>query len=143
MQKNTSFCIDSLASLEILAPQLLSLAGEERFWVIEGEMGVGKTTLTQYLCKSLGVVENVSSPTFSIVNEYQGSKNLIYHFDFYRLQSEHEAFDLGYEEYFYSDAYCFVEWASKIPNLLPARYIKILISLNPNNSRQIQFFHYQ
>lgn len=100
-------------------------------------MGAGKTTLIKSLCESLGTTEPVTSPTFSIVNEYTGTKSRIYHFDFYRLKNQTEALDLGYEEYFYSDAYCFIEWPEKIPDLLPAQYININIKALDDNSRQI------
>src|SRR3984885_8559953 len=100
-------------------------------------MGAGKTTLIKALCESLGTAEPVTSPTFSIVNEYEGAGNKIFHFDFYRLKNETEALDMGYEEYFYSGAYCFIEWPEKIPNLLPEHYISIRIEVTDENSRQI------
>lgn len=100
-------------------------------------MGTGKTTLIKSLCQHLGVTEPVTSPTFSIVNEYQGRESKIFHFDFYRLKNETEALDLGYEEYFYSGAYCFIEWPEKIPNLLPEHYIRVKIEVTGAGSRQI------
>lgn len=99
---------------------------------------MGKTTLIKELCKQLGVVENVSSPTFSIVNEYEAKEEKIYHFDFYRLKDEQEAFDLGYEEYFYSGNYCFVEWPEKIENLLPENAVSISITGNSEGERTIE-----
>ena len=85
-----------------------------------GQMGVGKTTLIKELCKSLGVLDNISSPTFSLVNEYQTAKNdKVYHFDFYRIEDEEEAYDIGIEDYFDSKNWCFVEWPENIVNLLP------------------------
>ena len=88
-----------------------------------GEMGVGKTTFSKAICEALQVQDVVSSPTFSIVNEYLSEQNgVIFHFDFYRLKDEQEAFDMGYEDYFYSDAYCFVEWPEKVENLLPSSF---------------------
>jgi tRNA threonylcarbamoyladenosine biosynthesis protein TsaE len=87
------------------------------------------------LCQTLGVKDNPSSPTFSIVNEYASENGPLYHFDFYRLKSETEAFDLGYEEYFYSDNYCFVEWPEKIANLLPIQHLKITLETTENQSR--------
>jgi len=100
-------------------------------------MGAGKTTLIKSLCECLGITEPVTSPTFSIVNEYIGAGNKIYHFDFYRLKDQTEALDMGYEEYFYSDAYCFIEWPEKIPDLLPEHYINIRIKVLENNLRQL------
>lgn len=83
-------------------------------------MGAGKTTFVNAICKALGVIDSTSSPTFSIVNEYQSPVGALYHFDFYRLKTEEEALDLGYEEYFYSTQYCFVEWPEK--NTQPPPY---------------------
>jgi tRNA threonylcarbamoyladenosine biosynthesis protein TsaE len=103
-----------------------------------GEMGVGKTTLIKQLCKKLGVSEPTSSPTFSIVNEYKTDDNkTIYHFDFYRIKDESEVLDFGYEEYLYSNNYCFIEWPEKIPNMLPANFNKVSIFINENNQRLI------
>jgi tRNA threonylcarbamoyladenosine biosynthesis protein TsaE len=101
-------------------------------------MGAGKTTLIKSLCECLGTTESITSPTFSIVNEYIGAASQkIYHFDFYRLKNQTEALDMGIEEYFYSDALCFVEWPEKIPDLLPGHYLSIKINVLENNSRQI------
>ncbi|MCU0447818.1 MAG: tRNA (adenosine(37)-N6)-threonylcarbamoyltransferase complex ATPase subunit type 1 TsaE [Microscillaceae bacterium] len=107
-------------------------ANEPRVWWFEGEMGAGKTTLIKALCHELGVKDTVQSPTFSVVNEYQTTQGKpIYHFDFYRLNNAEEALDLGYEEYFYSGNYCFVEWGSKIEDLFPPQYLKISITPSP------------
>lgn len=100
-------------------------------------MGAGKTTLIKSLCACLGSADVVTSPTFSIVNEYIGVDNKIYHFDFYRLKNQAEALDMGYEEYFYSGAYCFIEWPEKIPDLLPSDYIRVDIKILDEVSRQI------
>lgn len=92
-------------------------------------MGVGKTTLIKELCCQIGVVDNVCSPTFAIVNEYlTDQQNPVYHFDFYRLKKIEEAYDIGYEEYFYSGCYCFTEWTEKIEDLLPDHYLRITIT---------------
>ena len=103
-------------------------------------MGVGKTTIINAICKELGTTENVSSPTFSLVNEYRAGDLTIYHFDFYRINDLSEVFDLGYEEYFYSKNYCFIEWPEKIETLLPPNYVEVQISLihNSENQRNIQ-----
>lgn len=129
--------ITSISQLPATAAQIIKFAHHSRIFLFYGEMGAGKTTLIKSLCESLGVTEPVTSPTFSIVNEYVGAHNKIYHFDFYRLKNQAEALDLGYEEYFYSDGWCFVEWPEKISGLLPEHYIKININLPDNNSRQI------
>lgn len=106
--------------------------------ILNGEMGAGKTTLVKHICKNLGVQDNTSSPTFSIVNEYKGKNHqTLYHFDFYRIENEQEAMDFGYEEYFYSDALCFIEWAEKIPNLIPENHLIITIEIDNNNNRII------
>lgn len=121
-----------------IAEKIVEICKNKTVWVFDGEMGAGKTTLIKEVCKILGVQDEVQSPTFSIVNQYEGSEKTIYHFDFYRLQSEQEAYDIGYEEYFYaSNAYCFLEWASKIPNLLPANYAKIEIDVLSEKERKI------
>jgi len=120
--------IHSLEQLPEVARNLLSTFGEERFFAFFGKMGVGKTTLIKELCAALGVKDNVCSPTFAIVNEYSdGEGEPVYHFDFYRLKSVAEAYDIGYEEYFYSGCYCFTEWTEKIEELLPERYVRVEI----------------
>jgi tRNA threonylcarbamoyladenosine biosynthesis protein TsaE len=101
-------------------------------------MGAGKTTLIKAILKHLGVNDATSSPTFSIVNEYRLENNSpLYHFDLYRLNSEEEAYDFGIEEYLYSDAWCFIEWPEKAPNLLPKDHTKILINILPNGKRKL------
>lgn len=127
----------SLEDLKPVAQEILQYAGNETVFLFYGEMGAGKTTLIKSLCAILGVKGNTSSPTFSIVNEYEGENSLIYHFDFYRLKNEQEALDLGYEEYFYSGNPCFVEWPEKISNLLPENYLKINLEIISENSRKI------
>ena len=104
-----------------------------------GEMGTGKTTLIKELVKQLGVVENVSSPTFSLVNEYlSNKKETIYHFDFYRIENEGEAYDMGIEEYLFNDKWCFIEWPGKVENLLPLESVAIHLAYNMDNTRNIQ-----
>ena len=101
-------------------------------------MGVGKTTLIKQLCKTLGVTGATSSPTFSLVNEYEADDNqLVYHFDFYRLNKEEEALDMGIDDYLYSGNWCFIEWAEKIPNLIPETHSVITISLLPEGKRSL------
>ena len=103
-----------------------------------GEMGVGKTTLIKEILKQLGVKDNVSSPTFSLVNEYKTHDNTsIYHFDFYRINNEEEALDMGIEEYFYSNNWCLVEWPNKVENLLPLKSVSITITSDSNQLRTI------
>ena len=100
-------------------------------------MGAGKTTLIKSLCEKLGVSDSVTSPTFSIVNEYKGADGPVYHFDFYRLKDQNEALDMGYEEYFYSGNYCFIEWPEKIASLIPDSFTGVRIHVLNASSRQI------
>lgn len=119
---------NSLNDLPRIAKSIINYAGEEKIWVLLGEMGAGKTTLSKSLGEALGIMDVVQSPTFSIVNEYVTSKNeTIYHFDFYRLESPEEALAIGIEEYFYSGNLCLLEWPQKIGELLPDRFVKIAI----------------
>jgi tRNA threonylcarbamoyladenosine biosynthesis protein TsaE len=120
--------IDNIEQLPEVARNLLDAFSNERFFAFFGKMGVGKTTLIKELCAALGVKDNVCSPTFAIVNEYSDREGEpVYHFDFYRLKSVAEAYDIGYEEYFYSGCYCFTEWTEKIEELLPERYVRVEI----------------
>jgi tRNA threonylcarbamoyladenosine biosynthesis protein TsaE len=125
----------SLDQLEEVAQQIMA-HNPKKVILFNGEMGVGKTTLIKQLCKSLGVTETTSSPTFSLVNEYQLSDNqLVYHFDFYRLNQETEALDMGIDDYLYSNNWCFIEWAEKIPNLIPDSHSVINITLLADEKR--------
>ena len=132
------FLVSDLSTLDSVAQDILKAFPDNRVFAFVGEMGAGKTTFTKSLCKALGVTDATSSPTFSIVNEYLGSTGPIYHFDFYRLKDEQEAFDLGYEEYFYSSNYCFIEWPQKIENLIPDDCKIIRINIIDPNTREIQ-----
>lgn len=106
--------------------------------LFDGQMGAGKTTLIKALVKILGVQEPTSSPTFSLVNEYQTSKNqIVYHFDFYRLKDESEAYDMGIDEYLDSGNWCFIEWPEKIPNLIPSEHAIVKINTLPNGKREL------
>lgn len=120
--------IAGIEQLPEVARKLLSEFADDRFFAFFGKMGVGKTTLIKEICVELGVEDNVCSPTFAIVNEYSDREgDPVYHFDFYRLKSVAEAYDIGYEEYFYSGCYCFTEWTEKIEELLPERYVRVEI----------------
>ncbi|QBQ42595.1 tRNA (adenosine(37)-N6)-threonylcarbamoyltransferase complex ATPase subunit type 1 TsaE [Sphingobacterium psychroaquaticum] len=129
--------VHDLTELDAAAAQLIQHFKDDRVFLFYGNMGAGKTTFVNAICKALGVIDSTSSPTFSIVNEYQSPVGALYHFDFYRLKTEEEALDLGYEEYFYSTQYCFVEWPEKIPNLLPTDARKVHIEVLSPTSRKI------
>jgi tRNA threonylcarbamoyladenosine biosynthesis protein TsaE len=132
-----TFTAKSLSELPAVSIQLLSQAGTEKIFLFHGDMGAGKTTFIKSLCEALGVKEAVTSPTFSIVNEYRGEHIKIYHFDFYRLKTQTEALDMGAEEYFYSGNYCFIEWPEKVPDMLPLHYINVSLKVLNDDSREI------
>lgn len=127
----------TLLELPQVAELLLKNASSKKF-LFYGEMGVGKTTLIKQLAKQLKVTDAISSPTFSIVNEYRAENDTVYHFDFYRIEEETEALDIGVDEYFYSDHWVFVEWPEKIDSLLPENADKIFLSTNKNGSRTLK-----
>jgi len=129
--------IDHENELPIAAASLLKFAGNEKIFLFEGEMGAGKTTLIKSLCLQLGMADNVSSPTYSIVNEYVFPEGKIYHFDFFRIKNEAEAFDIGFEEYLMSGEYCFIEWPEMIASLWPEHFIEIKIVEDENGARKI------
>ena len=132
---NFSFIIKNENELDEIAQQVLKKYNLKIF-LFYGEMGVGKTRFIKSLCKGLDVLDVVSSPSFSIVNQYLNKNDdFIYHFDFYRTNNKEEIFDIGYEEYIYSSSYCFIEWPEKIESLLPNNYIKIEMILDGNNRK--------
>ncbi len=112
----TDITLDTLAQTAL---HIIQSSGNDKLWCFEGEMGAGKTTLIKTICKELGVPDEITSPTFSLVNEYQTTDGqTIYHFDFYRIRSIEEVYDIGYEDYFYSGHICLIEWPSQIEELL-------------------------
>lgn len=132
---NIVFSLDQLGEVA----QKIIEQNPNKVILFHGEMGVGKTTLIKQLCKCLGVTDATSSPTFSLVNEYQTKDNqLVYHFDFYRLNHETEALDMGVDDYLYSGNWCFIEWAEKIPNLIPESHSVITIELLPDGKRALE-----
>lgn len=130
-----------LEDLDNIAIEILKKHSENRIFILQGEMGSGKTTLIKALCKQLNVIDIVSSPTFALVNVYNTSKGLlVYHFDFYRIKSIEEAYDIGYEEYLYSNNYSFIEWPEKIESLIPKDAVYINIKVNSiDNLRTISY----
>ena len=128
----------TLEQLPKIAEEVLKFS-KNKVLLFYGEMGVGKTTLIKEIVKKLGVFDTVSSPTFSLVNEYHSLKNeKVYHFDFYRIEKEEEAMDMGIEEYFYSNNWCLVEWPNKVENLLPLNSVIIKITTSENQLRTIE-----
>ncbi len=131
--------IRSLDEIDNVAREFVEKYGSSRIVAFYGEMGVGKTTFIKALCRVMGIVDEVNSPSFAIVNEYRTvSGDTVFHFDFYRLKSIEEAIDIGYEEYVYSGNYCFMEWPEKIEPILPEERLDILIEENDDNSRTIK-----
>jgi tRNA threonylcarbamoyladenosine biosynthesis protein TsaE len=126
----------SLENLNQAAKDVLKQA-QSKYILFSGEMGTGKTTLIKELVSLLGSQDKVSSPTFSLVNEYEGDKTSIYHFDFYRIEDEIEAYDIGFEDYLDDDHMVFIEWPEKIPNLWPEHYTFIEIAVKQQNSRRL------
>ena len=131
--------IQDLDHIEDAAREFIKNMGDDTVFAFYGKMGAGKTTFIKALCKLLGVEEEVNSPTFAIINEYRSetTAELIYHFDFYRIKKLEEVYDLGYEDYFYSGALCFIEWPELIEELLPLDAKKVTITENPDGSRTL------
>nr|ARK12043.1 tRNA threonylcarbamoyladenosine biosynthesis protein TsaE [Fibrella sp. ES10-3-2-2] len=127
-----------LDELNTVAQELIEEAANQHVWLFEGEMGVGKTTLIKALCRAVGVVSVVQSPTYGLVNEYTTrAGESVYHFDCYRLRNEAEAMDIGLEEYLDSGSYCFVEWPERIESLWPTHYYHISLSSDPAGIRTV------
>ena len=131
--------IKDLDHIEEAAREFIGQMGDDTVFAFYGKMGAGKTTFIKALCKLLGVEDEVNSPTFAIINEYrsQTTAELIYHFDFYRIKKLEEVYDLGYEDYFYSGALCFIEWPELVEELLPLDAKKVTITENSDGSRRI------
>ena len=131
--------INSLSEINHVAEKFLEAHPADSLFAFYGKMGSGKTTFIKALCDKLQVVDYVTSPTFALINVYETEhSNEIYHFDFYRIKSLEELFDLGYEEYFFSDNYCFIEWPELIESLLPINAVKISIIETVNGTRIIE-----
>jgi tRNA threonylcarbamoyladenosine biosynthesis protein TsaE len=128
------------SQLNEAASRFIAGMGEHRVFAFHGEMGAGKTTFIKAICEELGVTDVINSPTFSLINEYRSatSGELIYHFDFYRINHLGEAEDLGVEDYFFSGALCFIEWPEKVEALLPGDVVHVLIREQPDGSRTLE-----
>ncbi|MBR3546404.1 MAG: tRNA (adenosine(37)-N6)-threonylcarbamoyltransferase complex ATPase subunit type 1 TsaE [Bacteroidaceae bacterium] len=132
--------IRSLDEIQQAADDFVAAMGDNTVFALYGPMGVGKTTFTKAVCERLGVKDNITSPTFAIVNEYRSTTDeLIYHFDFYRIKKLEEVYDMGYEDYFYSGAICFIEWPELIEELLPLDAVKVTLSENSDGTRSVRF----
>ena len=128
----------TIAELSQVSKELITQFSTPKILLFYGEMGVGKTTLIKEIAKYLGVTDKTSSPTFSLVNEYKGKDNTVFHFDFYRIEDETEVYDIGIEDYFYQNVWCLVEWPERIPNIIPDDAIKISITKDENEFRTLE-----
>ena len=134
------FVANTINDLDAIAKVILSDLKDKNIFAISGKMGAGKTTLIKSFCNVLGVKEMVSSPTFALINQYTDTNNRdVFHFDFYRIKKIEEVFDIGYEEYFYSDNYCFIEWPELVTGLLPDNHVKIAIRVGEDEKRIISY----
>ncbi|MDD3356654.1 MAG: tRNA (adenosine(37)-N6)-threonylcarbamoyltransferase complex ATPase subunit type 1 TsaE [Dysgonamonadaceae bacterium] len=130
--------LKNLSDLNVVAQMFLNEMSDRKVFAFYGEMGVGKTTFIKAICEALGVKETITSPTFAIVNEYKNEDGKpIFHFDFYRIKNLEEVFDFGYEDYFYSENLCFIEWPELVETLLPDDVVKIQITVGDNEERLI------
>ena len=132
--------IQSLESIHEAAREFIAAMGDNTVFALYGKMGAGKTTFVKALCEELGVTDVITSPTFAIVNEYRSDETgeLIYHLDFYRIKKLSEVYDMGYEDYVYSGALCFIEWPEKIEDLLPGDVVEVAITESPDGSRTVE-----
>ena len=130
--------VEKVKDLEKAAKKLIDTYYDQKVFAFYGKMGSGKTTFIQAICKYLGSEDNITSPTFALINEYTTVNSLpVYHMDFYRIKNLEEVFDLGYEDYIYSGNYCLIEWPEKIESLLPDRFVKVLIETGTAGERYI------
>ncbi len=133
--------VQQIEDLPQIASELLQHFSQERVFAFYGDLGAGKTTFIKVVCEQLGVVEEVTSPTFSIINEYYAKNESVYHFDFYRIDTWLDAVNIGAEEYFYSGRYCFIEWPERIEKILPAETIKIRITTISETERDFRIIN--
>ena len=139
MASEVTFKSNNLDDLEDIAERVIEFGKDHGIWLLMGQMGTGKTTLSKVLCRKLGVLDTVQSPTFSLVNEYlTESGETIFHFDFYRIEDIEELANIGVEEYFDSGNLCLIEWPEKVSEVIPDEYLKISIELNEDLTRSIK-----
>lgn len=131
--------IDSLEKIDKAADEFIRQMADSKVFAFYGEMGAGKTTFIKAICERMGVKDPITSPTFAIVNEYRPASvnEVIYHFDFYRITKIEEAYDFGYEDYFFSGNICFIEWPERVDSLLPDDCIRVTITVNEDGSRSV------
>jgi tRNA threonylcarbamoyladenosine biosynthesis protein TsaE len=133
-----NFVLKDISDIDTAAKIFVEKFGNKKIFAFYGEMGAGKTTFIKAVCKSMGVTGTITSPTFSLVNEYKTDNGMtIYHFDFYRIENIEEVYDFGYEDYFYSDKMCFIEWPELVETLLPEDVVEVKISADDNEQRLI------
>ena len=134
--------IKNLGDIEPAAKEFLAAVGDKRHFAFYGPMGAGKTTFVKAICEELGVqlgtTDTVSSPSFAIINEYNSAAGRIFHFDFYRIKNLEEAYNLGYEDYFFGSDYCFVEWPEKVEELMPEHFTIVKITVDDADQRIIE-----
>jgi len=132
--------IQDLEHIHEAAREFIGQIDQQTVFAFYGKMGAGKTTFIKAVCEELGVDDVITSPTFAIVNEYRSAKTeeLIYHFDFYRIKKLEEVYDMGYEDYFYSGALCFIEWPELIEELLPDDAVRVFIEEEPDGTRKVR-----
>ena len=129
--------INNLENIREAARAFIDAIGDHKVFAFYGSMGAGKTTFVKAICEELGVEDVITSPTFAIINEYSSREGVIYHFDFYRIKKLEEVYDMGYEDYFYSGALCFIEWPELIEELLPEDAVSIVIEEQADGSRRV------
>ena len=130
--------IENLDNIRAAAHEFIQNMGDAHVFAFYGKMGAGKTTFVKAICEELGVEDVITSPTFAIINEYEGEET-IYHFDFYRIKKLEEVYDMGYEDYFYSGALCFIEWPELIEEILPDDAVRVSIIEQQDGSRLVKF----
>ena len=131
--------IQNIDTIRESAREFIQNIGERKVFAFYGKIGAGKTTFVKAICEELGVEDVITSPTFAIVNEYEAHDQSIFHFDFYRIKRLEEVYDMGYEDYFYSGALCFIEWPELIEDLLPEDAVKVTITENTDGTRTVTF----